>query len=255
MEAKTPALKTTRLLVQGDFFIDYAWEARGNGVASTVTPAGWRKLKARLTEADKALVEAWRLQPDDPIAPTLMLKVELGLRGDRQEMEKWFERAMKADGNNKEACEAKMNWLDPKWHGSLEEMLAFGRACRDTKNARAGIPLLLAHAHYRFGRTLPEDQDVKYYRTKEVWNDIRSVHEAYLQQNPLDHTNRSFYAAFCFMCGQYAESDKQFKILGDKLVWTAGTGSLFPEKWMKDVRSELATWAKQQADRKAKTKK
>ena len=58
-------------------------------------------------------------------------------------MELWFDRAMKADGDDRYACLTKLDWLDPKWHGTAEEMLAFGRACRDTKNWRTGITLLV----------------------------------------------------------------------------------------------------------------
>ena len=42
-----------------------------------------------------------------------------------------------------------MDWLDPKWHGSVEEMLAFGRACAATKNWQADITLVAVDAHGR----------------------------------------------------------------------------------------------------------
>ena len=41
-------------------------------------------------------------------------------------MEEWFRRAMKADPGNYSACSSKLYYLEPKWHGSEEEMLAFG---------------------------------------------------------------------------------------------------------------------------------
>jgi hypothetical protein len=47
------------------------------------------------------------------------------------------------------ACRAKQLWLEPKWHGSPEDMLAFGQASRDTRNWQAGITLLLPQTHHR----------------------------------------------------------------------------------------------------------
>jgi uncharacterized protein YqfA (UPF0365 family) len=56
-----------------------------------------------------------------------MLTVCLGLAPERAEMELWFDRAMAADPNNRDACKAKLYNLEPKWHGSAEEMVKFGR--------------------------------------------------------------------------------------------------------------------------------
>jgi len=38
-------------------------------------------------------------------------------------------RAMKLDTNSYAACRSKIYYLEPKWHGSPEEMIAFGRQC------------------------------------------------------------------------------------------------------------------------------
>jgi hypothetical protein len=86
--AKTPALKVVRLQVKGDFLIHYAWEARGSGLAVAVSEEGWQKFRERLTEARRALEEAWVLQPGDAQTATLMLTVEKGLTRGRGEMEK-----------------------------------------------------------------------------------------------------------------------------------------------------------------------
>src|SRR5262249_484341 len=145
--AKVPGLEAVRLTAKGHFFKDYAWEARGSGYANTVTEEGARKMHERLAISRKALVQPWALQPALGETANQMLGVILGQGGSRAEMEKWFERAMKADNNNSLACWSKLQWLDPKWYGTQEEMLEFGRACRDTKNWRGGLPLILAEAH------------------------------------------------------------------------------------------------------------
>jgi hypothetical protein len=234
--AKTPALKAIRLQTRGKFLIRFAWEARGNGFANTVTEEGWMKFHERLTEARKVLEECWTLKPGDYRTANLMLTIEKGIGRERAEMEKWFERALKACPIDKTACEQKLDWLDPKWHGSQEEMLAFGRACRDTKNWRAGLTLLLAEAHRRASLHLDKEEQKKYMHSQEVWNDVKEVYEEYLKNYPDDHIERSRYAAFCFVCGHYAESDKQFKVLGDDFV----AFTYWPTDWMKQVRAYVA---------------
>ena len=143
--AKVPAAKGIRLNFRGGFYTDYAWEARGSGMANTVTEVGWRLFNERATEARKALEEAWNLDNTDSQSAAAMITVEMAIgEGNRDEMEKWFWRAMNADNDNLDACNKKLLWLEPKWHGSPEDMLEFARTCRDTKNWRSGIPLLVA---------------------------------------------------------------------------------------------------------------
>ncbi len=49
--AKSPDLRVLRLQIEGQFFTDYAWEARGIGLAPTVGAEAWRLFGDRLTRA------------------------------------------------------------------------------------------------------------------------------------------------------------------------------------------------------------
>ena len=88
--------------------------------------AQWELFRERLARAEVALERAWRLDPNNARAATQMLIVELGQGKGRTHMEEWFRRAMKADPGNYSACSRKLYYLEPKWYGSEEEMLAFG---------------------------------------------------------------------------------------------------------------------------------
>lgn len=235
--AEAPDLKVMRLLVKGDYLTNAAWEARGNGLADTVTEEGWKAFNERLVEAETTLEQAWELKPSGVRAPNLMLAVATGLNKDRDVMETWFRRAMEADGNNLEACQAKLNWLDPKWHGTVDELVAFGRACRETKNWRAGITLLAAEAHYRVVQTtLKKDEYVKYLNEADVWDDIRSVNEEFLAHYPTDHSARNLYAGFATLGGHFDEANEQFDAIGEKLV----ASPFFSLQAMKGLRNVAA---------------
>ncbi len=234
--ARVPATGQIRLAFRGHFYIDYAWEARGNAVASRVTEDGFRRFAERIAESRKALQEAWSIHQDDGIAAAMMITVETAVgEGDRAEMEKWFTRAMEADGDNFDACWRKLNWLEPKWHGSVEEMINFARACRDTRNYPTRIGLLSAQVHYRLAQHLPLEAKVKYYQQPEVWVDVSGPYLECLKEEPDNDVARSEYAGFCYLCSHYDEAHAQFEKLGTRL----DRGTIFSEAWLKETR--LAT--------------
>jgi hypothetical protein len=214
--AKLPEVKALRLQYRGHFWYHYGWEARTNAFAPNVPAGGFEALEKHLTTARKALEEAWKLEPRARTAAALV-EIDKAIGGDRDTMELWFDRAMKADGDDRGVCWSKLDWLDPKWHGSFEEMLAFGRRCRDTKNWWAGITLLVADAHSRYGSRAAKDHR-EYMASPEVWADIQSVYDEYLKHRPGDDVARSKFATFCYLSNHFREAEVQYVALGDNLT-------------------------------------
>jgi hypothetical protein len=170
----------------------------------------------------------------------LMLMVEKAVGGgDRDAMETWFRRTMEADGNNREACFLKLDWLDPKWHGSDEEMLALGRDCLATKNWQAGITLLAAEAHLRIFDRLVEKARQEYMTAPEAWAVISPAFEEYLKHFPSNDLERSKYAMLCRLAARYPEAHARFQILGDRLMaWSSFPRYLLEE--LKRMRADVA---------------
>jgi hypothetical protein len=233
--ARIPELQAFRLEIYGGFVYTYAWEARTNALAPEVPAGNMVAFKERLADAQKVLNDAWKLRPNARIAEWL-LEIEKGIGGDRAKMELWFDRAMKANGDSRAACFSKLDWLDPKWRGTNEEMLAFGRACGQTKNWRAGITLLAVDAHLRYYQTLAPNLQFRYWSKPEVWSEVKSINDEYLSHYPSDNVARSKYAAICYLAGKYLESQDQFKILGDGLTsWTESP--IIPLEKLKQMRN------------------
>jgi hypothetical protein len=150
-----------------------------------------------------------------------MIEIEKGQGRGRERMETWFARALKQDGDDYFACRAKLEYLEPRWYGSEAEMLAFGRACRDTKNWEGRLPFILVEAHRRLARIslsrVPPDRIAEgYYARPYVWNDIRSVYEPFLALHPESRYDKSCYARLAALCCQYALADRLFEELGDQ---------------------------------------
>ena len=94
-----------------------------------------------------------------------------------------------------------LDYLDPRWYGTEEEMLAFGRECAASGQWESNTPLLVVEAHCRLMKCLPAPQRERYFKNDEVWNDLRSVFEELLARRPNDRQHESQFAYFCHLCG------------------------------------------------------
>jgi hypothetical protein len=213
MEAE-PRHTATTLIFEGSYYTQYAWEARGGGFANTVTPEGFKLMQERLVAASEALAKAYELNPNDADAPTKMMDVELGQGNGKDVLETWFKRAMKANPDNYQACMNKLYYLEPKWYGSPQEMLAFAHECRASNNWYAQLPTLLVDAHDRLSRYVPKPEE--YFQSPGVWADIQSVYQPMLNAWPQNAWVRSKYTYYACICGQWGEARKQFDRLGDQ---------------------------------------
>jgi len=229
---------TLPLLLKGQVYTDYAWDARGKGWASSVTKEGWKKMYERLAEAETALMAAWKKNPDDPRAPTLMLGVELGQAKGREVLETWYKRAMAADPDNADACRKKMYYLEPKWHGSQEDMLAFGRELLAAGNWEARLPFQLVDAHLALAGYA--DKKETYYKDDRVWKDFQAVYEGYLKRHPDAIWDRTFYAKLACWCERWREAKALFDVLGDQ----AAVGAFESRAELDRFKSEAAAKGK-----------
>jgi len=151
-------------LLKGTFCTDYAWQGRGGAFADKVTDQGWGLFEERLAEAEKALAKAWELNPRDARTARAMITVELGQGKGRDRMEMWFKRATDLNPNYYDAFHAKLYYLEPKWFGSPEDMLAFGRECVASKKWGGRVPLILRDAHEVLAKLEKKDQRADYWK-------------------------------------------------------------------------------------------
>jgi hypothetical protein len=147
-------------------------------------------------------------------------------------MEKWFRRAVSAnpihfrDVGSLDAYVAKLYYLQPKWFGSVEDCLAFGRECAATHDYRDGVTSVLIDAHEGFAKESADP--TAYWYDPAVWTDVQSVFVPPIQASPEDHSYRTRYAFWACRCGQWKIADEQFKMLGENiepLVWPTKAAS------------------------------
>jgi len=202
-------------LLKGDFYKNFAWQARGGAYANKVTETGWKLFAERLAEAEKALAKAWQLNPKDERIACLMISVELGQGKGRSRMEMWFDRATDLNPNYYDAFTAKLYYLEPKWYGSPEEMLDFGHQCVNSKKWGGHVPLILRDAHEAIARYLPKKEQEDYWKRPDVWTDIHEAFEKFFKLNPDENGWRHNYALYAYKAEQWSVLNRQIPLLGE----------------------------------------
>jgi len=217
---KSPQPKSVALAALGLQYVHYAWDARGVGLANTVTPKGWRLFNERIEHARQLLEQAWKLDPTNCDAATEMIGVVMANGGERKEMELWFERAMKLDAGNYTACSHKLLYLQPKWHGSFGEMLDFGRQLAKEGNWSGELPLILEDAHWTIAHNGPTANwpipHTPYFKQPEVWRDLQPQYEAKLQRSPDSRRWRTRYMLVAAWAEKWDVAREQLEKLQNK---------------------------------------
>jgi hypothetical protein len=202
--------------IKGRFYYRFAWQSRGGGYADKVTPEGWDGFRKNLAVAEVAYRKAWSLNPKDVRIPTEMIEMAVSQEKDRKEMELWFQRGMQLNTNNHDVCMKKVRYLLPQWYGSLDEMVAFGRECVESKKWGGRVPLVLAELYYDYAQILEQKDREAFWLQPAIWPDIQASYKKFYELNPNPPGfYRYNYAYFAYVCGQWKEFKMQIKRIRD----------------------------------------
>ncbi|MBL9183558.1 MAG: hypothetical protein JNN17_15570 [Verrucomicrobiaceae bacterium] len=132
-----------KLTLRGIVEVDIAWLMRSSKWAHLVTDQQWQGFAEHLKLARDYLSKSNRLRPDRPEAASRMIAVAMGENVDLSELRAWFDRAVSAQFDYKPAYFAMMWACRPRWLGSHQHMLAFGKACAATGRYDTSVPYML----------------------------------------------------------------------------------------------------------------
>lgn len=105
-------------VIEAEYWIKYAWSARGNGYGSSVTPDGRRLFRERLEVAEKILLEAKPYSMDFPIWYAQMIAVQGFLGRDGGVISSTFKEGVEKFNNFLSLYYAMSEFMLPKWGGS-----------------------------------------------------------------------------------------------------------------------------------------
>jgi hypothetical protein len=150
-----------------------------------------------------------------------MLNLMIGLSDDdpakaNHEMAAWFEVARTLDLGGLDPYERRLTSLLPRWGGSDDAVLAFGRAAFARKEWGSRAPFILIAAHDWIFRGPPAK--LGYFERKEVCADVKNVYESFLALHPNADIDRSRYVRRLVECKSWREADTQLKRLGSRVA-------------------------------------
>jgi hypothetical protein len=108
------------VLAEAIYWSDYAWNARGEGLASSVTPEGWRLFHERLEKAEKVLIDTKSYASQMPAWYDEMILVQSALGRPAEERDKTFLEGARKFRTYYPTYFTMLNFLTPKWGGSWD---------------------------------------------------------------------------------------------------------------------------------------
>jgi len=106
-------------------YIGYAWAARGEGYANTVSESGWNLFGQRITVAESALMDAARLNEKCPYWYEAMQNVALAQGWEKQQARELLDQAASFEPAYYHFYREYANFLLPKWYGEEGETQEF----------------------------------------------------------------------------------------------------------------------------------
>ena len=145
--AADPGSPTPRIAL-AQAYLTFAWKARGNGFANTVTPQGWALFGQRVQSARTTLEEAQSLSANCPEWYRAMQTVALAQGWPRQQVDALVQAATPRDPGYYYFARAEANYLLPKWYGKPGDTEKYAAQVADALGGREGDALyFLIAAH------------------------------------------------------------------------------------------------------------
>jgi len=182
----------------GESLKSYAWDARGTSLAYKVSPEDWRLFDERLRRARSELEKARAMEPRCWEASRALISAAKGLGLPREYVEARLEEVIAQCPTDYLSYSCTLLYFDPRWCGSIQEMLAFGRRCARTGLYNTRIPALLMDAHWRTAWYGPEEWQKQYFTHPEVWNEVEPVLRKTIQKNPHDYQDLTYYLQIAY---------------------------------------------------------
>ncbi len=197
-----------KLELDGAYYVEHAWYARGSGWANTVNPQQWDQFSKDLVKAAQILEPLYNQHPDEVGISLSMMTVELGQGQGHDRMELWFQRGLKANPDCYRLYWSKQWYLQPRWEGSEEDILSFGKECVQTQNWVDKLPMILPIG-------LNDVQDPQVFARPDVWPIVEKTYRDYLDRYPKATHFRTLFAVQAYQGGHMDIAREQVKILGN----------------------------------------
>lgn len=190
----------------------WAWVARGNGMADTVTADGWRLFNERMKEAQVILEGSQKMPVQCPQWYSAMLAVGTAQGWELDRMRKVLDDGIRLAPGYYYLYMQYANYVLPKWHGAEGEASNFARASADAIGGDAGDIL-----YFQIGSELIRRGDGEFPVHEMDWPRLQRGYQALVSQYGMAGfpVNELAFMAWKFQDSGVAR--QQFGLIGS--VW------------------------------------
>ncbi|MCM8540531.1 MAG: hypothetical protein NE328_09670 [Lentisphaeraceae bacterium] len=206
-------------LTSGMYHTEKAWHFRGGGYANTVKEEGWKEFGKHLKIAAEHLKKAHSLKPENPEAASKLIAISMG-GGTKEPVRFWFDKAVAAELDHEAAYRAILWAYRPRWGGSHEKMLSFGRECIETGQYDTIVPSMMIEAIKDI------KSETSFARIKEMglYDVLHEVLKEYekndgIRYRPFDSVNtfKALHFCYAYELEKFSHVRKLFKLYGDSV--------------------------------------
>lgn len=215
-------------LAEAKYWIDYAWDARGTGYSSSVTPDGWRLFRERLETAERVLINSKYYAGNLPGWYDMMIEVQSLLGRPPEVRDKVFLEGVKKYKTYYPTYFTMLLHLSPKWGGNWEMVDAFVKSALENTRSVDG-ETLYARLYWVVYNSLPEGGRL-FQDTRASWPKMKKGFEDLMARHPASKWNLNNFAKFACVAGD----KKTFLALRRKMG-----GEIFGGAWSRGTTLEL----------------
>lgn len=212
-------------IVSGHHLIQWAWEARGSGVGSTVTNKGIQLFYERLLQARELLETSIALENKYADPYVGLITIAMGTEFDRELLWEYFAKALSHSKQHYGAHTSMVTALAEKWGGEESEM--FSVAYKASTNASIDDPLagVVAVAHIEkwlyLGMCNLDTQAERYFKQSKVRDELEQAYSKIANSSleTMEHIDAINAFAFCFyMAGMNSRATELMEKLDGNFV-------------------------------------
>ncbi|MCH9693778.1 MAG: hypothetical protein K0U72_04640 [Gammaproteobacteria bacterium] len=233
-------LSAAAAIVEAQFWITYAWNARGEGYANTVAPEGWKLFQERLEKAREVLDESKNYASHSPLWYDKYLAIAVAQGWSRGEVQSLFDEAIAKEPYFYGHYFSLTRYLQPRWHGSYSEIEEFAKqAARVTRDIEGTS--LYARIYWYLNQLEPVDFKL-FEDSQASWPSMRKGFDDLMARYPKSYWNMNNFAAFACRAGDpdvYWPLRAEFEGREFHMAWPSNLAIEICDERMKDGAADF----------------
>jgi hypothetical protein len=227
----------TARIASAESYVNYGWDARGPGFASTVSASGWRLLAERTAKAKQILEETSALSTKDPEWYVAMQNVALAQGWEPTAKQALLEQAIKFEPTYYYYYRMYADSIQPRWGGEDGEVGRFLQKAADQLGGDAGDIVYFRVAGYLVCLCQTDQQ------LNLAWPRIQKGFEAAEKRYGASPENWNLMAHMAVSFGECETADKLLIRIGDQWsedVWLDSSAFESAKQWAKQIEPVIA---------------